>query len=129
MAASIVSFTDYAHHPGMKGELLSRHLRQPRGPALEFIEARPRGKPAGAPLLFLHGAFCGAWSWAEIFLPFFARRARHVGALSLRGHGTRKNLLHLGAATLSDYVADARRAFAEFPEPPVVVGHSLGGLL
>ncbi len=113
----------------MKGELLSRHLRQPGGPTLEFIEARPRGELAGAPVLFLHGAFCGAWSWAEAFLPFFARRGRHAGALSLRGHGAGDDRRRMGTATLSDYMADVQRAFAEFPEPPVVVGHSLGGLL
>jgi len=129
MIASVASFQDYVRRHEDRRELTTRLLREPGKPTLEFIEARPRGEPVGAPLLFLHGAFCGAWSWAEIFLPFFARRGRHVGALSLRGHGIGKNLLHLGAATLSDYVADARRAFAEFPEPPVVVGHSLGGLL
>src|SRR5215218_4930356 len=128
MIASVASFKDYAHRHEGRGDLITRLLRQPGGPALEFIEARPRGKPIGAPVLFLHGAFCGAWSWAEIFLPFFARRGRHVGALSLRGHGA-GNPLDLGTATLSDYVADVRRAFAEFSEPPVVVGHSLGGLL
>ena len=80
-------------------------------------------------MLFLHGAFCGAWSWAEIFLPFFARRGRHAGALSLRGHGAGDDRRRMGTATLSDYMADVQRAFAEFPEPPVVVGHSLGGLL
>lgn len=108
--------------------MITRRLRRPDGPSLEFVEARPRSEPVGAPVLFLHGAFCGAWSWAEIFLPFFARRGRRAAALSLRGHAKGDRRI-LGVATLSDYLADAQRAFAEFDEPPVVVGHSLGGLL
>jgi pimeloyl-ACP methyl ester carboxylesterase len=128
MVAAITSLTDYAPRFGAEN-MITRCLRQPGGPPLEFIEARPKGEPVGAPVLFLHGAFCGAWSWSEIFLPFFARRGRHVGALSLRGHNTGGNLYRLSTATLSDYLADARRAFGEFSEPPVVIGHSLGGLL
>lgn len=128
MVAATASFTDYAPRFGAE-TLTTRHLRQPGGPTLEFIEARPKGEPIGAPVLFLHGAFCGAWSWAEVFLPFFARRGRHAAALSLRGHGTAGDRNRMSTATLSDYLADVRRAFAEFSEPPVVVGHSLGGLL
>ena len=127
MGASVISLKDYAHRFGPE-KTTTRQLRRAVGPVLEFIEARPRGERVGAPVLFLHGAFCGAWSWAEIFLLFFARRGRHVGAVSLRGHGGGDRRL-LSTATLSDYLADARRAFAEFSEPPVVIAHSLGGLL
>ena len=126
--ASVISLKDYAHRPHAE-RMTVRQLRQPVGPVLEFIEASPRGERVGAPVLFLHGAFCGAWSWAEIFLPFFARRGRHAGAVSLRGHGAGGDRRFLSTATLSDYLTDARRAFAEFPEPPVVIAHSLGGLL
>ncbi len=30
---------------------------------------------------------------------------------------------------MRDYVEDVRRAAAEFPEPPILVGHSMGGVL
>jgi pimeloyl-ACP methyl ester carboxylesterase len=109
--------------------LTSRMLVTPDRPALEFLEAQPEEQASGAPLLFLHGAFAGAWTWAEIFMPLFARRGRRVAAISLRGHGGSEGHADLRMATLADYVADARRAFAEFDEPPVVIGHSLGGLL
>jgi pimeloyl-ACP methyl ester carboxylesterase len=109
--------------------LSSRMLVSPDGPALEFIEARPQGAATGAPLLFLHGAFSGAWTWREIFLPLFARRGRSAAAVSLRGHGGSQGHADLRMARLADYLGDVRRAFAEFDEPPVVVAHSLGGLL
>ncbi|HEX2265028.1 MAG TPA: alpha/beta fold hydrolase, partial [Solirubrobacterales bacterium] len=56
-------------------------------------------------------------------------RGGGAAAVSLRGHGGSDGHADLRMATLDDYLADVRRAFAEFDEPPVVVAHSLGGLL
>ena len=102
---------------------------EPGAPALEVIEAEPDADSRGAPVLFVHGAFAGAWMWREVFMPFFARRGRPCAAVSLRGHGASEGRAGLRAARLSDYRDDLQRAFAAFPEPPVVVAHSLGGLL
>ena len=108
---------------------------RPGKPALEFVEAEPAGGPqpaggrTGAPILFVHGAFAGAWMWREVFMPFFARRGRASAAVSLRGHGGSEGRAALRQARLSNLRDDLERAFAEFPEPPVVVAHSLGGLL
>lgn len=102
---------------------------EPGAPGLEFIEAVPDFAPTGAPVLFVHGAFAGAWMWREVFMPFFARRGRACAAVSLRGHGASEGRAGLRAARLSDYRDDLQRAFAALPEPPVVVAHSLGGLL
>ena len=101
----------------------------PGAPGLEFVEAEPDFAPTGAPVLFVHGAFAGAWMWREVFMPFFARRGRACAAVSLRGHGGSEGRAGLRAARLSDYRDDLQRAFAALPEPPVVVAHSLGGLL
>jgi pimeloyl-ACP methyl ester carboxylesterase len=102
---------------------------EPGAPALELIEAEPDADSHGAPILFVHGAFAGAWMWREVFMPFFARRGRPCAAVSLRGHGVSEGRAGLRAARLSDYRDDLQRAFAALPEPPVVVAHSLGGLL
>lgn len=48
-------------------------------------------------------------------------------ALSLRGHGGSEGILR--RATLGDYVTDVLRTTAELAEPPVLVGHSMGGLV
>jgi pimeloyl-ACP methyl ester carboxylesterase len=102
---------------------------RPGAPALELVEAEPAGGRAGAPILFVHGAFAGAWMWREIFMPVFARRGRFCAALSLRGHGSSEGRAALREARLSDLRDDLSRAFAELAEPPVVVAHSLGGFL
>jgi pimeloyl-ACP methyl ester carboxylesterase len=39
-----------------------------------------------SPILFVHGAWHGAWCW-ENFLPYFADRGYGAYAVSLRGHG------------------------------------------
>ena len=116
---------DFVESPRLGARMLAR----PDAPALEFIEAEPPTGRAGAPILFVHGAFAGAWMWREVFMPFFARRGRASAAVSLRGHGASEGRAALREARLSDLRDDLSRAFAEFPEPPVVVAHSLGGLL
>lgn len=104
-------------------------LRADGQPALEFVSAEPSGAAKGAPILFLHGAFGGAWMWNEHFLAHFANRGRRVHAVSLRGHGQSEGREAIKDASFDDYIADLRRALAEMPEPPLLVGHSLGALV
>ncbi|HEY8565854.1 MAG TPA: alpha/beta fold hydrolase [Beijerinckiaceae bacterium] len=98
------------------------------GPALEMIEALPKSGAVRPPILFVHGAFGGAWTWAEILMPYLARRGRASTAFSLRGHGASKGRESLRETRLDDYLADLRRVLRNFDEPPVIVAHSLGGL-
>ncbi len=93
------------------------------------MEVAPEGSGAGAPLLFLHGAFAGAWCWSENFLGFFARRGRRAAAVSLRGHGGSEGGEELRHAGIDDLLSDVLRGFEAMPEPPVVIAHSLGGYL
>ena len=99
-----------------------------RDPALEFVES-VLPPAARAPILFIHGAFSGAWVWTELFMLHAAKRGRPSAALSVRGHGRSPGRDFLGSATLTDYAHDLRRALAEFVEPPIIVAHSLGALL
>ncbi len=81
------------------------------------------------PLLFVHGAYVGAWCWAEHFLPWFAERGFEAHALSLRGHGRSGGHDRLHGFGLNDYVDDLQLAIGTFSRPPVVIGHSMGGLV
>ncbi|CAA7627783.1 Predicted hydrolase or acyltransferase [Candidatus Terasakiella magnetica] len=87
------------------------------GPA---IAARP-------PLLFVHGSYCGAWVWAEHFMPYFARQGHSCHAVSLRGHGDSEE--GFATASLDDYVADIHTALDHLGQPCVLIGHSMGGLV
>jgi pimeloyl-ACP methyl ester carboxylesterase len=103
--------------------------REGGAPALELLEAVPDGNARGAPLLLVHGAFGGAWMWREVFMPVFAAAGRRVVAFSIRGHGASEGWDRLRETSLAEYVEDVRRALRVLPEPPVVIAHSLGGLL
>ncbi|MGY2047915.1 alpha/beta hydrolase [Methylobacterium sp. JK268] len=114
---------------GPEGPTTAGMIARADGPTLEWVEARPLGQPRGAPLLFVHGAFGGAWIWQEVFLPHLARRGRRAAAFSLRGHGRSQGGRRLKNVSLGDYLLDLRAAIARCGEPPILVGHSLGGLL
>jgi pimeloyl-ACP methyl ester carboxylesterase len=95
------------------------------------LEVRSR-KPAGpavhpTPLLFVHGAWHGAWCWDHGFLERCAGAGFEVHALSLRGHGQSEGREGLKTHRLKDYVADVAEVAATLRAPPVLVGHSMGG--
>lgn len=83
----------------------------------------------GPPLLFVHGLGHGAWCFAEAWLPAAATRGYSANALSLRGHGGSGGQNELGRTTIRDYEHDVLQVVAQLPEPPVLIGHSLGSLV
>lgn len=96
---------------------------------LELITEKPETGKRPAPLLFVHGAWHGAWCWEEHFLPYFASHGYSAHALSLRGHGGSPGGEHLRWARISDYVDDVAQVADAMETPPVVIGHSMGGLV
>jgi pimeloyl-ACP methyl ester carboxylesterase len=75
------------------------------------------------PILFLHGAFGGPEIWTRFIAPWFAARGHPVSAPRL------STPLAARPARLRDYVARAAAAADALGAPPVVIGHSLGGLV
>lgn len=104
--------------------ILSETLRGPAG-SLAIRRMDAKGKRRGT-LLFIHGAWSSTWYWEPHFMPFFAASGFDVVALDLRGHGRSDGEIRW--ATIDGYVADAA-AVAATLEDPVVVGHSMGGLV
>ncbi len=96
---------------------------------LETVTEEPRGNPRPTPVLFIHGAFHGAWCWTEHFLPYFAEHGYTSHALSLRGHGHSEGRERLRRTRIADYVADVEQVVSELPQTPILVGHSMGGLI
>jgi pimeloyl-ACP methyl ester carboxylesterase len=94
---------------------------------LEFFAGPDDGRRT--PILFLHGAFAGAWIWLERYLPWFAEAGRPAYALSFRGHGGSAGRDRLDGHGLADYVEDTEAALAAIGRPAIVAGHSLGGLV
>ncbi|XKH35300.1 alpha/beta hydrolase [Azospirillum doebereinerae] len=96
---------------------------------LEIISHRPAGPAKPTPLLFVHGAFSAAWIWDAKFLPWFAERGWEVHAVSLRGHGGSEGTDRLHSFGIADYVEDVLEAAGRCSAPPVLIGHSMGGLV
>ncbi len=65
--------------------------------------------------------------WEETFLPWFAAKGFDAYAMSFRAHGQQGWPLH--SLGLRDFVSDLARVADTLPAPPVLVGHSLGGLV
>lgn len=96
---------------------------------LELLYRPPTHPRAVPPLLFIHGAFAGAWCWDEHFLPYFARHGFRAYAVSLRGHGKSDGHETLAVASMSDFVADVVTAARRIGETPILLGHSMGGMV
>ncbi|TCP11612.1 alpha-beta hydrolase superfamily lysophospholipase [Crenobacter luteus] len=98
-------------------------------PRLEVLSEAPRGAARRAPpLLFVHGAFCDAHCWR----PLMARLAEAgyaCHALSLEGHGASDGRAYLPLIGIADYVKNLATVARALPEPPVLVGHSMGGFV
>jgi pimeloyl-ACP methyl ester carboxylesterase len=94
-------------------------------------ETRPAEGPAfRTPILMVHGASHGWWAY-EQWLSLFALCGWRSCALSLRNHsGSRKvpedQYVRL---TVEDYVADVSEVLSWLEVPPVLIGHSMGGIV
>lgn len=96
---------------------------------LEIIKKKPKSNPRFTPVLFVHGAWHGRWCWEEYFLPYFAEKGYTSYAVDLRGHGSSQSPARFCWTRINDYVADVAQVVEQLPELPVLVGHSMGGLV
>ncbi|HWF27877.1 MAG TPA: alpha/beta fold hydrolase, partial [Mycobacterium sp.] len=96
---------------------------------LDVIEKRPSRESDKAPVLFVHGAWHGAWCWDEHFLDFFAEKGHPSLAVSLRGHGKSPAPKPMQFCSMADLVDDVDSVARSLPRRPVVVGHSMGGFV
>lgn len=98
--------------------------------------AAPRGTEAqgGAGMskniVMLHGASEGGWCFDSFRTPFEAK-GWTVHAPDLTGHGKDKDdaKTKLKGVGLAEYYAELEPLLKSFATPPVLLGHSMGGLL
>lgn len=105
-------------------------INDKRGSALlEVIDKGGVSQAHPVPLLFVHGAWHAAWCWDDNFLGYFAEQGYHALAVSFRGHGGSSTDKPLRRCGVNDYLDDIRSVADRLPVPPVVIGHSMGGLI
>ena len=88
---------------------------------------RPESSSGKPPVLLIHGMFGGAWYW-EAYQAFLARHGYESHAINLRGHHGSRPVPDIGKVSLHDYVDDALE-LARSLNNPIVIGHSIGGLI
>jgi pimeloyl-ACP methyl ester carboxylesterase len=96
---------------------------------LEVIDRGAVSQSHPAPLLFVHGAWHAAWCWDQNFLGFFAARGYRALAVSLRGHGDSPTDKPLRSCSVADFAEDVRMVAHSLATAPVIIGHSMGGLI
>ncbi|KAL1540673.1 hypothetical protein AAHA92_24988 [Salvia divinorum] len=113
-----------------KGQSRQFH-KLPSGSNMEIIFQKGHPKiDEKPPLVFVHGSFHAAWCWAEHWLPFFFRHGFECYALSLLAQGESDASDGAVAGSLQSHAADvAHFIHKEIQLPPVLLGHSFGGLI
>jgi len=94
---------------------------------LNVVVTHPNRDAHPTPVVFVHGAWHGAWCWSEHFTGYFADRGYTSYALDLRGHGASTG--NLKSTRIVHYVHDVRRLALELEVEPVIIGHSMGGFI
>ncbi|XP_068636824.1 uncharacterized protein [Aristolochia californica] len=111
----------------------TRHFHQlPSGLKMEVISQKghKNGTFSKPPLVFVHGSFHAAWCWAPHWLPFFSEFGYDCYALSLLGQGESNVPEGPAAGTLQTHASNiADFILKEVRSPPVLIGHSFGGLI
>jgi len=87
------------------------------------------------PLLFIHGSYHAAWCWKINFMPYFSAAGYDTIAISVRGQGgsDRGNPILKVSGDLESHADDLASLISSlistFAQPPILIGHSFGGLL
>ena len=79
-------------------------------------------------IVMAHGAFCGGWAFDRFAGPF-REAGFEVLTPDLRGHGADDPPGAVAGISMADFAADIGALCASLPAPPVLIGHSMGGLV
>jgi pimeloyl-ACP methyl ester carboxylesterase len=91
--------------------------------------AMPETPSDRPPLVFVHGGCHGSWSWRN-FLPFFAEAGWECYALNWFNHNGSDALPEADFVrrSIAAVSVEIRHVAGRFGRPPVLIGHSMGGL-
>jgi pimeloyl-ACP methyl ester carboxylesterase len=82
-------------------------------------------------IIMIHGMWGSGWYW-ENYAKYFEARGYRCIRPTLRFHDMNPQETpdpRLGTTSLLDYVADLEKEILELKEAPILMGHSMGGLL
>lgn len=82
-------------------------------------------------IFMIHGMMCGGWVWGD-YKKYFEARGYKCICPTLRYHDLGPDGLpdsRLGSTSLLDYASDLEAEISKLSQPPIIMGHSMGGLL
>jgi len=80
-------------------------------------------------LMIVKKAWHGAWCWERYFMPFFAELGYDNYALTLRGHEKPGRVKGINKISFPNYIEDLVEAVNQLDREPIIIGHSMGGLI
>ncbi|MGC5626913.1 alpha/beta hydrolase [Georgenia sp. Z1344] len=95
-----------------------------------LYRSEPTVGEARAPVVFVHGGCHGGWQWEQTQTWFSSQAGRTSVALDWYSHGYSRRLSDEAwlARGLPEVAHEVGVAVDAFEQPPILVGHSMGGL-
>jgi len=92
---------------------------------------KAKEKPMDETIMMIHGMSCAGWAW-ENYREFFEQKGYRCVTPTLRFHDMDPNGTpnpQLGTTSLLDYAEDLEKEIQKLNTMPILMGHSMGGLL
>ncbi len=80
-------------------------------------------------IVFVHGAWHGKWCWDKYFKQKFIDQGYNVVTFDLPGHEASGRIKDINKYSIQDYVKALKNEVQKLDHPPVIVGHSMGGMI
>ncbi len=97
---------------------------------LNIIKSKPNNSNDSLPVLvFIHGAWHGAWCWEKNFLPFFTKSGFECYTFDLPYHGRSRHQKGINTYRISDYIDVLKIILSDIDKPHILIGHSMGGYI
>lgn len=81
------------------------------------------------PILFVHGAWHGAWCWEKYFFKLFEDSGYECYAFDLPKHDKPGKIKGINSLSINDYVNALKVEVKKLGKLPIIIGHSMGGII
>lgn len=83
----------------------------------------------GKIVLFVHGAWHGAWCWEKYFTSYLSKNGYTCHTFNLPSHNEPGKVKGINSLSMHDYVDALKSEVKKLHALPIIIGHSMGGLI